>query len=119
MNLCFDAGKSRFEIPTTIQFYPHPKSVYIRNYVKAGRWSNRAEGLRLALQHNNWLERIYALFDYSCKNEKVFHLWTHSEDINRINAWDELDQFFSYAAKRVTVHNRLSNQQLASKEYFI
>ncbi|OGB24212.1 MAG: hypothetical protein A3I66_19225 [Burkholderiales bacterium RIFCSPLOWO2_02_FULL_57_36] len=119
MNLCFDAGLSRFEIPTTIQFYPHTKAVYFRNFLKAGRWNKRADGLRLALQHNSWLERMYALFDHSCEQESVFHLWAHSVDINRINAWNDIDRFFGYVAKKVAVQNRLTNQQLASREYFI
>lgn len=119
MNLRFDAGQNRFEIPTTIQFYPHPKAVYVRNYVKAGSWGARAKGLRLALQHDDWLARMYALFDYACEQESVFHLWAHSVDMNAINAWNEIDRFFEYAAKKVAVPNRLSNQQLVSKEYFI
>ena len=119
MNLCFDAGFSRFEIPTTIQFYPHTKAVYFRNFVKAGRWSKRTDGLRLALRHKDWLDRTYALFDYACEHESVFHLWAHSVDINRINAWSDIDRFFAYVAKKVSLQNRLTNQQLAAKEYFI
>jgi peptidoglycan/xylan/chitin deacetylase (PgdA/CDA1 family) len=119
MNLCFDTGHSRFEIPTTIQFYPHPKAVYLRNFVKAGRWRNRTNGLKLALRHSNWLERLYALFDYSCKQESVFHLWAHSDDIDKFKAWSELDQFFAYVAKKVAIENRLSNQQLALREFFV
>lgn len=119
MNLCFDAGTNRFEIPTTIQFYPHPKSVYLRNFVKAGRWNKRSEGLRFALRHDNWIERLYALFDHACKRDGIFHLWAHSHDIDRINAWDELDRFFGYVARKIPPQNRLSNQQLASKEFFI
>lgn len=119
MNLCFDAGFNRFEIPTTIQFYPHTKAVYFRNFFKAGRWNKRTGGLRLALQHTDWLERIYALFDYACKQESVFHLWAHSIDINRLNAWNDLDRFFAHVAQKVAVQNRLTNQQLVSKEFFI
>lgn len=119
MNLCFDAGFSRFEIPTTIQFYPHSKVVYMRNFFWAGNWGKRTDALRLALQHNDWLERMYALFDYSCQQETVFHLWAHSDDIDKLDAWNEIDRFFAYVAKKVRLQNRLTNQQLASKEYFI
>jgi peptidoglycan/xylan/chitin deacetylase (PgdA/CDA1 family) len=118
MNLCFDAGHSRFEIPTTIQFYPHAKSVYLRNFVSAGSWPKRVSGLRLALQHDNWIERLYALFDYSCQQEGVFHMWAHSNDIDKLNAWSEVDRFFGYVAEKVTMQNRLNNQQLVSKEFF-
>lgn len=117
MNLCFDAGRNRFEIPTTCQFYPHPKSVYLRNFVKAGNWMHRSDGLRLALKHKNWIERLYALFDYSCEQEGVFHLWAHSNDIDKLNAWNEFDRFLAYAATKVSEQNRLSNRELASREF--
>lgn len=119
MNLRFDAGANRFEIPTTIQFYPHSKVVYMRNFIWAGSWAKRTDGLRLVLQHNDWLERLYAIFDYSCRHEAVFHLWAHSDDIDKLGAWNELDRFFAHVAKKIAVQNRLTNQQLAAKEFFI
>ena len=119
MNLCFDAGANRFEIPTTIQFYPHSKVVYLRNFVWAGKWGKRTDALRLAMKHSDWLERLYAIFDYSCEQEAVFHLWAHSDDIDKLGAWNELDRFFAHAAKKIAVQNRLTNQQLAAKEFFI
>jgi hypothetical protein len=115
VNLCFDAGFSRFELPTTIQFYPHEKFVYLRNFVKAGSWKRRVNGLQLALQHNNWIERVYALFDYSCRQKGVFHMWAHSEDIDKLEAWREVDLFFSYVATKVAPEDRLNNQQLVRR----
>jgi peptidoglycan/xylan/chitin deacetylase (PgdA/CDA1 family) len=117
MNLCFDAGHCRFELPTTIQFYPHLRSVYLRNFVRARNWNQRIDGLILALHHNNWIERLYALFDYSCQQERVFHIWAHSNDIDKLDAWSEVDRFFSHVAKKITMENRLNNQQLVRKEF--
>jgi peptidoglycan/xylan/chitin deacetylase (PgdA/CDA1 family) len=116
-NLCFDLGPSRFELPTTIQFYPHSQSVYCRNFVWSGRWDTRGEALLVALRHKNWIERVYALFDYACQRGSVFHLWAHSGDIDELDAWRELDRFFAYVASRVEIENRLSNHQLASKQF--
>ena len=116
-NLCFDAGHSRFELPTTIQFYPHSTAVYCRNFARSGRWRKRSAGLRLAMRYQNWIERVYALFDYSCQHDGVFHLWTHSYEIDRLLAWRELDHFFAYVTSKVTLQNRLTNQQLASKQF--
>jgi peptidoglycan/xylan/chitin deacetylase (PgdA/CDA1 family) len=116
-NLCFDAGHNRFELPTTIQFYPHSKAVYWRNFALAGRWATRQAGLRLAVGHENWIERMYALFDYSCRHDGTFHMWTHSYEIDRLDAWRELDRFFAHVATKVTAQNRLTNQQVASKRF--
>lgn len=113
MNLCFFSGKSRFEMPTTCQFYPHERSVYCRNFIKAGRWPQRYDGLALALSEANWLKRLYALFDHACEQGTVFHLWSHSNDIDKLGAWDELDRFFGYVASRTAVAGRVDNMQLA------
>lgn len=115
MNLCFDTGDNRFEMPTTCQFYPHPKSVYLRNFVRAGHWSKRHAGLALTFRTDGWVERLYKLFDYACANGSVFHMWSHSHDIDSLHAWRELDFFLAYASSIVPSHNRLNNQQLCSR----
>lgn len=114
-NLCFDVGAGRFEMPTTIQFYPHSKTVYIRNFISAGHWNERVDGLLLALGTTDWIERIHALFDHSCRHATAFHIWAHSYEIDRLDAWGELDRFFAYVASKVPRENRLTNHQLASR----
>jgi gamma-glutamylcyclotransferase (GGCT)/AIG2-like uncharacterized protein YtfP len=116
-NLCFDTGSRRFELPTTIQFYPHSRAVYGRNFAHAGRWSARLAGLRLAVRRTHWIERMYDLFDYACRHEGEFHLWAHAYEIDRLHAWSELDRFFEHVARHVIAANRLTNQQLASKRF--
>jgi peptidoglycan/xylan/chitin deacetylase (PgdA/CDA1 family) len=115
-NLCFDAGERPFEMPTTIQFYPHSRDVYLRNYVKGGGWRQRGDGLKLALQHPHWLDRLYALFDHALERQRVFHLWAHSKDIDEHHAWHEFERFLAYAASRIPRRNRLDNAQLALRE---
>jgi hypothetical protein len=115
MNLCFDAGSNPFEIPTTCQFYPHGRSVYLRNFARARRWMRRRAGLALAIKQPNWIDRMYNLFDYACERDAVFHLWGHSIDIDRLDAWRELDLFLEYAASRTPAQDRLNNEQLAAR----
>lgn len=119
LNLCFDAGDSLFEVPTTSQFYPHHRSVYLRNFAKYGNWGKRRRGLEIALRHHDWIERTYALFDYACAQDRVFHLWAHSHDVDDLKAWCEVDRFFAYVASKVTPQNRLSNRQLVSRNFFV
>jgi hypothetical protein len=114
MNLCFDAGANPFEIPTTIQFYPHERAVYVRNFARAGNWPGRQEGLRLVLAYRDWIERMYALFEHACKRGGVFHLWAHSRDLDKFEAWQELDAFFAHVAARVELTNCVTNAQLAA-----
>ncbi|HZW12799.1 MAG TPA: polysaccharide deacetylase family protein [Noviherbaspirillum sp.] len=114
MNLCFDTGRRPYEIPTTIQFYPHDRVVYMRNFAGSGNWHRRLSGLRIALQHDNWITRLYALFDYACRHGSAFHLWGHSKQFGQLNAWHDIDAFFRHVAARVPAQDRLSNAQLVA-----
>jgi hypothetical protein len=113
VNLLFDAGDKRFEMPTTIQFYPHRWQVYLRNYLRAGCWNRRTAALRLALRHDDWVQRIFALFDFCCEHGALFHLWAHSMEIDRLDAWSELGSFMAHVAASVPPAGRLTNRQLA------
>lgn len=115
MNLCFDAGMRPYEMPTTIQFYPHDRSVYVRNFGGSGNRVRRLSGLRLALQHGDWIKRLYAMFDHACRHGRTFHLWGHSKQIDELNAWKELDAFFAHVASQVAQQDRLNNEQLAAR----
>jgi hypothetical protein len=116
-NLCFAPGENQYEMGTTIQFYPHSKMTYMRNFVSAGHWSLRQHALRLALMKDDWLERLYSLFEWSCAHEKQFHLWTHSWEVDDLNAWHELDQFLAHVSRTIPVEARLTTGQIAARFY--
>lgn len=115
VNFCFEVGNCPFKLPTTIQFFPHSKAVYISNFLKNRHWEKRYSGLLLALQANNWIDRIFRLFDYSCQNGGIFHLWGHSAEIDEQDRWRELDLFLAYVASRIPLEGRLSNYQLVMR----
>lgn len=117
MNLRFDAGCMPYEMPTTIQFYPHDRVVYLRNFVGSGYWHKRIAGLGLAIMHEHWIDRMYALFDHACKHGRTFHLWGHSKQFDELDAWQELDKFLAHVAERVAIGDRLSNAQLAERAF--
>lgn len=117
VNLCFNAGHSQFELPTTIQFYPHSRSVYWRNFVSAGNWLGRHTGLRLAVRNAGWIDRMYALFDHACLHDGTFHMWAHSYEIDQMGVWGELDRFFMHVSKRIPTANLLTNHQVVLKHF--
>jgi len=117
MNLCFDPGSDPFRMRTTLQFYPHDWTVYVGNYLKNGNWPGRTDGLMQALKPNDWITRLYCLFDWAAVHGLTFHLWSHSWEIDRLGAWQELSDFLGYVTSRVAVPNRLSNGQLADRSY--
>jgi peptidoglycan/xylan/chitin deacetylase (PgdA/CDA1 family) len=117
MNLCFDTGNQPYEMPTTVQFYPHYRGVYLRNFVAAGHWLQRQAGLRLACRHQDWIDRLYAMCDYACQHGGVFHLWLHSSQIDDLDAWHQLDALFAHVAKSIARHDCVSNAQLAARAF--
>ena len=42
VNLHLDAGDDRFRLPTTAQFFPHPRGVLLRNWLRGGQVATRA-----------------------------------------------------------------------------
>lgn len=116
-NLCFHPGRSQFELPTTIQFYPHSKAVYWRNFVSAGNWGARHTGLRLAVRTTGWIQRMYALFDHACHHGGTFHMWAHSYEIEQLGGWNELDRFFMHVSEQLPLANRLTNHQVVLRHF--
>jgi len=55
------------------------------------------------------------MFDHAHSNDTVFHLWSHSGDMDSLNAWDDLEEFIAYVQGCVPTANRLCNGQLAAR----
>ena len=89
-----------FEMPTTVQIFPHAKSNYIRNVARA----RKVEGLKVCLSHRtrlgNWLELGKSLFDSVLQHGGIWHLYGHSWEIDELNLWEDLEQILDYVCKR-------------------
>jgi len=112
-NFHFGPGDNPYEMPTSVQFYPHAKDVYLRNFASGGHWADRLDGLKVALRYDDWQDRIYALFDHACRTRAAFHLWCHANDIDTLSAWNEMNRFLGYVASAVALPNRLDNLGMA------
>lgn len=111
-NLHSDAGEQRFMLPTSLQFYPHKRSVLIRNFISQGSYKARWSAFQAIVTEDDWLMRIYRLFDHLEQHGKVFHLWCHALDIDRLHLWKALDHFLGFVARRVPAGRRLDNAGL-------
>ncbi len=111
-NLRIDAGDRPFELPTTAQFYPHPRSVWLRNFLSQRHWRSRAPGLRTLIGEADWLARLRQLLSLAEARGGLFHLWLHALDIERLQLWSPLDQFFALLAERTPPQRRITNGEL-------
>jgi peptidoglycan/xylan/chitin deacetylase (PgdA/CDA1 family) len=108
-NLYADLKPEPFAMPVTLQFYPHPRSVYLRNFVRHSGWRRRTRMLITALSHDDLLSRLQRALEVACEQNGVFHLWGHSYELNNFNGWAVLDDFLRYAAECIPAENRLAN----------
>ena len=113
-NLFLSPGIKPYELPTTLQFYPHPRSVVMRNFISQRDWKKRRTALNVIGYESNWLDRLYLLVDYAARSGSVCHLWCHSLDIDKLGLWKRLDELLHFAAQRFTASQRLDNSQLAA-----
>lgn len=114
-NLFLAPGRDRYEMPTTCQFYPHRRDVYLRNFVRGGHWRARLPGLAIAVRQQDWQRRLHLLLDAAQRSGGVFHLWMHALDIDQLQAWPQLAAFLAYAASCTPKAARLTNGQLAQR----
>ena len=91
-NLSADVGTDLFGMPTTLQFYPHDKSVYVRNLFRYAPDANRLRLFRAAYSGENLLDRAQRMAEICAARNGVFHLWGHSWDLDRLALWDDLEQ---------------------------
>lgn len=85
-----DTGDA-FEMPTTIQFYPHRKSVYLKNFVRGRTDCARVRLLWAALGSPNLEQRIERVVELCRGNGGLFHLWGHSWEIEQLSLWRTLE----------------------------
>jgi len=91
---------NRFEMPTTVQIMPHPKSAYVRNVLRA----QKMEGVQVFLGNlsrlGNWIELAKRLFDCVMQNGGMWHMYGHSHEIEKMGLWNDLEEILDYVGNR-------------------
>ena len=111
-NLRIDLEFPLYEMPTTAQFYPHTRSVFFRNFISQRHWRKRSEALSVSLASDDWLIRLQTLLDLAIEQRGVFHLWCHSIDIEKLQLWNQLDDFLSRVTRQIGKDQRVYNRDL-------
>jgi peptidoglycan/xylan/chitin deacetylase (PgdA/CDA1 family) len=87
-----------FEVPTTVQIFPHTRSCYLRNIARA----REVEGLQTCISHatqlGNWLELAKRLFDSVAEQGGIWHLYGHSWEIEELGFWEDLEEVLDYVS---------------------
>ncbi|MGI9072204.1 MAG: polysaccharide deacetylase family protein [Bryobacteraceae bacterium] len=100
-----------FEMPTSLQAFPHPTAGYLRDLGRArnidGLWKFTTELSRI----DNWVDLGKKLFNQVLVDGGIWHLYGHSWEIDDIGLWDALREMLDYVSNRQGV-SYLTNGQL-------
>ena len=91
---------SRFEMPTTIQAYPHPIIGYVKNLVRAGNIASLYTYTSCLSKLHSWVDLGMCLFDDVMKYGGIWHLYGHSWEIENLGLWKQLCDVLDYVCKR-------------------
>ena len=87
-----------FEMPTTLQVFPHKRSAYIKNIVRAGNLRRFCDYVIRFRACESWVELGKRLFDRVLSEGGVWHLVGHSWEIERMGLWDQLREMLDYVS---------------------
>ncbi|MGH9773798.1 MAG: polysaccharide deacetylase family protein [Candidatus Acidiferrales bacterium] len=91
---------SLFEMPTTLQVFPHTRGDYLRNLLKARNFAAHRTFLANYPSLNSWVELGKALFDDVAQRGGIWHLFGHSWEIEKLGLWEDLQNLLDYVCRR-------------------
>lgn len=97
-DLRIDCQEYPYCLPTTLQFIPHTKYSLCRNFLRYGNWARRVAVFKLALQIQNWYDRIPIIANAIAHTDSVLHLWGHSWEIEEKGLWKQLEEVLARIA---------------------
>ncbi len=112
--LATDTNYGMYDLPTSIQVYPHTRSEYLRNVLKSRRAGRLYDYMTRLNFEDGWTGLGNKLFDRVLDQGGVWHLWGHSWEIDQLGLWDELREMLSYVSRRKDVLY-LNNGDMARK----
>ncbi|MGH9702189.1 MAG: polysaccharide deacetylase family protein [Candidatus Acidiferrales bacterium] len=102
--LSIEADFSRFEMPTSLQVYPHTDWTYFKNIAKSRETGRLLEFARRFRGSENWVALGKLLFDRVMKDGGIWHLYGHSWEIEELGLWKGLAELLDYVRGREGIH---------------
>lgn len=98
VNCCTRSPQDLYRMPVTLQFFPHQRSVYARNFVRRGQYASRVGAAIIVMSRSNLASRLEALVNMALerKTQQVLHFWGHSYEVVEGGLLTELDKFCRY-----------------------
>jgi len=94
------AAFNPFEMPTTLQIFPHPRFTYLKHVASAQRLESLRTFVVQMPRLGSWLELGKRLFDAVLEEGGIWHLCGHSWEVERLGLWDDLREILDYVGRR-------------------
>jgi peptidoglycan-N-acetylglucosamine deacetylase len=91
---------SPFEMPTSVQAYPHTPVNYLKNLGKCIDLAGIRRYVKEYLPCKSWVEVGKKLFNEVLLNGGVWHLYGHSWELEELGLWSELEAMLNHVANR-------------------
>lgn len=105
----------RFEMPTSLQVFPHPPFRYLMNLARHRDWVGAGQYVEKYLVCRSWVDLGKKLFDEVLRHGGIWHLYGHSWEIEELGLWGELLEMLEYVAHRPEVTYGSNGQVLELK----
>jgi peptidoglycan/xylan/chitin deacetylase (PgdA/CDA1 family) len=115
--LCSRGPFNTFEMPTTLQAYPHDSLTYYKNLSKRRDLPGLYRYVRELSHLRSWVELGKKLFDQVLLEGGVWHLYGHSWEIDELGIWDDLKEMVDYVRQRPGVTYATNSQVLHLLEH--
>jgi peptidoglycan-N-acetylglucosamine deacetylase len=89
-----------FEMPTTLQVFPHSPFAYLKNVARRRRFESLLTCLVQMPRLGSWLQLGKRLFDEVLEKGGIWHLYGHSWEVERLGLWDDLREILDYVSRR-------------------
>lgn len=84
-----------FVVPTTLQIFPHPRAVLLRNFISGGDYIERFDVFKCVLKGDDLLSRLLGICNISNHDSHRIHFWGHSSELDGFAGWDVLKDLVS------------------------
>jgi peptidoglycan/xylan/chitin deacetylase (PgdA/CDA1 family) len=116
--LCHNNSFSVFEMPTTLQAYPHNSVTYCKNLGRRRDLPGLYRYIFELRRLRSWVELGKRLFDQAFEEGGVWHLYGHSWEIEKLGLWNGLREMLDYVRDRpgVVYANNSQTLQLLNQQ---
>jgi peptidoglycan-N-acetylglucosamine deacetylase len=110
--LCHQNSFGAFEMPTTVQAYPHGSFTYYKNMGKRFDFPRLYKYVFELRRLQNWVDLSKRLFDQALEDGGIWHMYGHSWEIEKLGLWKELQEVLDYVRDRPGVIYANNSQTL-------